>query len=132
MEKILEWKGAKRADEKLAQKVAKQVGSLYFSYNVPLQIFIKYNENGKPESGIDICQSEILNYMPRKDRCEFITLDKVFVNAKKVTAKDVKDFMKVSALVLGNLAKQFKTLDPTKDPDPCIYYPNCSRKPNNF
>ena len=66
-----------------------------------------------------------------KTGCKLLTLDKVFIT-KKVTAKDVKDFMKVSALVLENLAKQFKTLNPTKDPDPSIYYPNCSRKPNNF
>lgn len=70
MEKILEWKGARRADEKLAQKVAKQVGSLYFSYNVPLQIYIVYNEDEKPKSGINIYQSNILNYSPRKDRLQ--------------------------------------------------------------
>ena len=122
---ILEWKGAKPEDEELAQKVAKQVGSLYFSYNVPLQVYVEFNEDGKPESGISIENSTILNYMPRKQRCELLKFWQVFENIEHVTAQDVKDFMNVSALILEHLAEQFKKLDPAKDPEPCIYYPNC-------
>lgn len=123
--KILEWKGARREDEKLAQKVATQVGSLYFSYNVPLQVYIEFNEDGKPESGINIENSNILNYMPRKERCEFLTFGQVFENIEHVTAQDVKDFMNVSALIPEHLAEQFKKLDPAKAPKPYVYYPNC-------
>ena len=123
--KILEWRGVKPEDEKLAQKVAKKVGELYFTYNLPLQVYVEFNEDGKPESGISIENSTILNYMPRKERCELLTFGQVFENTEYVAAQDVKDFMKVSALVLEHLAEQFKKLDPAKDPEPYVYYPNC-------
>ena len=125
MEKILEWKGAKPEDEKLAQKVAKKVGELYFTYNLPLQINIVFNEDEKPESGIDIDSSVILNYMPRKERCERLSLRDVFILDTNVTAQDIKDLMKVSAVILVHLGEQFRKLNPAKDPESVIVYPNC-------
>ena len=125
--KILEWKGAKRADEKLAQKVAKKVGELYFTYNLPLQVNIVFNEDEKPESGIDLDSSVILNYMPRKERCERLSLRDVFTldDGNPVTAQDIKDLMKVSAVILEHLAEQFKKFNPSKNSEPVIVYPNC-------
>ena len=123
---ILEWKDAKPKDEALARKISEklQLEKLYFAYNLPLQIWISFNEDRKPQSGINVHESTILNYMPRKDSCEILHLDEVFNSDEEITAQDIKDFMKVSATILEHLAEQFKRLDPAKDPESYAYYPN--------
>lgn len=124
---ILEWKDAKPEDEALARKASKklQLGKLYFAYNVPLQIWINYKEDDDPGSGIDLSESNILNYMPRKERCEFLNLDEVFSTSEDITAEDIKEFAKVSALILRNLAARMERLDPLGK-NHIVYYPNDS------
>lgn len=124
--KILEWRGAKPKDEALAKKISKklQLGSIYFTYNVPLQIWIGYNEDDKPKSGISLKKSLILNYMPRKEACKMESLSNIFSNDVEVTAQDLKDFMKISALIIKNLAKQMEKFNPFSETS-YVYYPNC-------
>ena len=123
---ILEWNGATPAEEHLAQKVSKtlQLGTLYFTYNVPLQVWIAFNKEEDPKSGINFKKSQILNYVPRKECTEFLSFDNLFSSVNDVTDKDIKDFMKVSALVLENLARQFKKFSPFNLKRNEIYYPN--------
>ena len=123
---ILEWNGATPAEERLAQKVSKklQLGAIYFSYNVPLQVWIAFNKEEDPKSGINFKKSQILNYMPRKECTEFLSFEDLFSSVNDVTDKDIKDFMKVSALVLENLARQFRKFNPLKLNRCEIYYPN--------
>lgn len=124
---ILEWKDAKPEDEALARKISKklQLEKLYFTYNLPLQIWISFNEEENPKSGINAHESIILNYMPRKETCEMLPLDEVFNSYEEITAQDIKDFMKVSAIVLKHLASMMDSFNP-KDKSPAIYYPNCN------
>ena len=123
---ILEWNDAKAADERLAKKVSSklQLGDIYFTYNVPLQVQIIYNKEEDPKSGINFKKSTILNYMPRKYRAQTQRLDEIFDMACEPTVKDIKDFMKVSGLILENLSKQFKSFKPLKLDNSMIYYPN--------
>ena len=129
MSDVLEWNDAKPAEERLAKKVSKKLllGEVYFSYNVPLQVQVVYNKEEDPKSGIDFTKSTILNYMPRKCTVQQEFLSEVFNMAKIPDAKDVKDFMKISGLVLENLSKQFKSFKPLKLDNSMIYYPNTAR-----
>lgn len=113
-------------DEARAKKVSKYLvlGETYFAYNVPLQIWIYWKDDENPKSGIDLDQSNILNYMPRKERCEFMRLSEVFSPSEDITVEIVKDFLHVSSLILKNLADQFTSLDFAKSEAPYVYYPN--------
>ena len=126
---ILEWNDAKAAEERLARKVSSklQLGDIYFTYNVPLQVHIIYNKEEDPKSGISFKNSTILNYMPRKCCARMQCFDEIFDMKQRPTAKDVKDFMKISGLVLENLAKQFKNFKPLKLDCSEIYYANTAR-----
>jgi len=125
--KILEWDGVDPKDEEAAKRISQklQLGEVHFAYNVPLQIWIAYNKEDEPESGINLSESRILNYMPRKERCEMEALDEVFSSDVDVTADDLKEFMRISALIVKNLAKQMENFDPLGGEDRnYIYYPN--------
>ena len=123
---ILEWKNASPKDEARAKKVSKYLalGETYFTYNVPLQIWIYWKDYENPKSGIDLDQSNILNYMPRKERCEFMKLSEVFSPSEDITVEIVKDFLHVSSLVLKNLADQFTKVDFSSNEAPYVYYAN--------
>ena len=125
--KILSWNDVDPKDEEAAKRISQklQLDDIYFAYNVPLQIWIAYNKGDEPESGINLSESRILNYMPRKERCETEALDEVFSSGVDVTVDDIKEFMRISALIVKNLAKQMENFDPLGGED-CnyIYYPN--------
>ena len=127
---ILEWIGVDPKDEALAKQISKKLlfGETYFTYNVPLQIWIGYKKERDPKSGIDLDKSQILNYMPRKDECRMENLSDIFSSSVNVTAKDIKDFMKISSLILKNLARLMDNFDPLKLDRNCVYYPNSNEQ----
>lgn len=76
---------------------------LYWSYNCPLQMW------GNARDGW-----RVLNYMPRKERCEYLE--------ETLTAEEMPQFCRNAAVVLRNLADLFEAVaDGTID---SIYYPD--------
>ncbi len=125
---VLEWKGVDLKDEAAAKAISAKLdlGDIYFSFNVPLQIWITYNVEDQPRSGINLEESQILNYMPRKMRCEMQSLADIFSADAKVTPEDIKEFMRISALVMKNLARQMEKFNPLDLKKNSVYYPNSS------
>ena len=125
---VLEWKGVDPKDEAAAKAISAKLdlGDIYFSFNVPLQIWITYNVEDQPRSGINLEESQILNYMPRKMRCEMQYLADIFSADVKVTPEDIKEFMRISALVMKNLARQMEKFNPLDLKKNSVYYPNFS------
>lgn len=125
---VLEWKGVDPKDEAAAKAISAKLdlGDIYFSFNVPLQIWITYNVEDQPRSGINLEESQILNYMPRKERCEMQSLDDIFSSGVKVTPEDIKELMRISALVMKNLARLMEKFNPLDLKKNSVYYPNCT------
>lgn len=96
--KILSFPTAPEVED-AARRIVDKVGTSYFSYNLPLQILGSANE---PKPNI----RTILNYMPRKERCETLWAGDVF--EASYTPSDIKDFCTVTAAVLRNLARLFE------------------------
>lgn len=125
---VLEWKDVDPKDEAAAKAISAKLdlGDIYFSFNVPLQIWITYNVEDQPRSGINLEESQVLNYMPRKERCEMQSLADIFSADAKVTPEDIKEFMRISALVMKNLARQMEKFNPLDLKKNLVYYPNSS------
>lgn len=124
-DKILEFKHATAKEESAARRLAKKLnlGAIYFAYNIPIQIFLSYNEEDNPKSGIDPYKTCIWNYMPRKNRMDEESLADLFADPDNITKDDVKDLMVVTAAILRNLGKEMIKLGEGKTD--CVYYPNC-------
>lgn len=124
-DKILEFKHATAKEESAARRLAKKLnlGAIYFAYNIPIQIFLAYNEEDNPKSGIDPYKTCIWNYMPRKNRMDEESLADLFANPDSITKNDIKDLMVVTAAILRNLGKEMIKLGEGKTD--CVYYPNC-------
>lgn len=99
------------------------IGSVFWAYNLPIQIWVYKNENDTNGSlgEININDSNILNYMPRKECCEFMTFNELF-GGNVPTDDDVKDLTIVTAAVLKNLAHRMIMLGEKKLD--YVYYPN--------
>ena len=125
---VLEWKDVDPKDEAAAKAISAKLdlGDIYFSFNVPLQIWITYNVEDQPRSGINLEESQVLNYMPRKESCEMQSLADIFSADAKVTPEDIKEFMRISALVMKNLARQMEKFNPLDLKKNLVYYPNSS------
>ena len=123
--KILEFSHATAEEEAAAKRVSEKIslGELYFSYNIPIQIFLAYNEDDNPKSGIDPYRTCVWNYMPRKNRMDEETLADIFSDPDSLTKDDIKDLMVVTAAILRNLGKEMLKLGNGKTD--CVYYPNC-------
>lgn len=124
---ILEWEDAKT--EFAAKCVSKnlQLGRTYFTYNLPLQIHIVYKD-GKyrktpclMKSKIDMDESYILNYMPRKEQTCALKFSELFI--KPPSKEDLEDFAEVSADILNHLGVLMKDVGRRRKDD--VYYPNC-------
>lgn len=128
MKKVLEWSDADPKDEAMAKRISKklQLGEIYFSFNVPLQIWIIYNEDENPESGINLEESAILNYMPRKEGCRMENLSDIFSSDEEISTDDLQDFMRVAAVILRNLARRMDDFNPLDMKKNLVYYPNQS------
>lgn len=76
--------------------------SLYWAFNLPLQMWD--GDNGW----------QVLNYMPRRERCEYLD--------ERVPASELKPFCTKAASVLRNLADLFEALGDRKIDH--VYYPD--------
>lgn len=125
MDNILEFSHAAPEEEAAAKRVSKKLdlGEIYFTYNLPIQIFLAYKEDGDPKSGIDPYKTGVWNYMPRKNRMDEETLADLFIDPDSITKDDIKDLMVVTAAILRNLGKEMLKLGEGKTD--CVYYPNC-------
>ena len=123
--KILEFSHATAEEEAAAKRVSKKIslGEIYFTYNLPIQIFLAYNEDDNPKSGIDPYRTCVWNYMPRKNRMDEETLADIFSDPDSLTKNDIKDLMVVTAAILRNLGKEMIKLGEGKTDT--VYYPNC-------
>lgn len=79
---------------------------LYWAYNLPLQVSTE-------DDGEEVI---ILNYMPRKEACEQVTLSEVIGEQTR------EEFFETAALVLENLAGLMRKAG--KDPSMLVYYPD--------
>jgi hypothetical protein len=88
--------------------------SLYWAFNLPLQVWPMHadpNDENSPVVG-----ARILNYMPRRERCETMDLSELLVEQTR------QEVFERAALVLENLARLMREAgaDPTKQ----VYYPD--------
>lgn len=125
MDNILEFSHATPEEEAAAKRVSKKLdlGEIYFTYNLPIQIFLAFKEDGDPQSGIDPYKAGVWNYMPRKNRMDEQTVADLFTDPDSITKDDIKDLMVVTAAILRNLGKEMLKLGEGKTD--CVYYPNC-------
>ena len=125
MDNILEFNHATPEEEAAAKRVSKKLdlGEIYFTYNLPIQIFLAYKEDGDPKSDIDPYKTCVWNYMPRRNRMDEQTLADLFTDPDIITKDDIKDLMVVTAAILRNLGKEMLKLGEGKTDG--VYYPNC-------
>jgi len=89
--------------------------SLYWAYNLPLQVWPTYEVEDDETS--PVIGARVLNYMPRKQCCEMCDIDDLRGEQTR------EEFMLEAAPVLENLARLFReaAADPAKT---FIYYPD--------
>ena len=92
-------------------------GSLYWSYNVPLQMW-PTNEDPEDEES-KIIGWRVLNYMPRKERC--CDLDEI------ITPDEMPAYCKNAAKLLRNLADRFDKMA-NKEIDNIYYHDEIEEK----
>jgi hypothetical protein len=88
--------------------------SLYWSYNLPLQAWPRREDDEDENS--PIVGYRILNYMPRKERCESLEIEELLGEQTQ------EEFFEAAADHLENLAKLFRNL--AKKEIDTIYYPD--------
>lgn len=86
--------------------------SLYWAYNLPLQVWPNHEDMDDESS--PITDYRILNYMPRKERTFEVLLSELLGDQTR------EEFLETAALHLENLAKLFR--EAISDPNKCIYY----------
>ena len=112
MDNILEFSHATPEEEAAAKRVSKKLdlGAIYFTYNLPIQIFLAYKEEDNPKSGIDPHKTCVWNYMPRRNRMDEQTLADLCTVADSITKDDIEDLMVVTAAIVRNLGKEMLKL----------------------
>ena len=124
LENILEFDATKEEVAAAVRLNTKfNIGSIFWAHNLPIQVYVCRNENDANGSlsEININDSNILNYMPRRECCEFMTFNELF-NGNVPTDDDVKDLAIVTAAILKNLAHRMIMLGEKKLN--YVYYPN--------
>jgi hypothetical protein len=94
-----------------------RINSLYWAYNLPLQVWPNHEDPDDEDS--KIIGSRILNYMPRKERCCDLDLDEARGSESR------EEFLLNAAVHLENLAKQFRdaaVVEKETGNIPLIYY----------
>lgn len=86
--------------------------SLYWAYNLPLQVWPKHQDPDDETS--PVVGARVLNYMPRKERCEDCDLDDLLGEQTR------EEFFMTAALHLENLARLMR--EAAADPSKLIYY----------
>ena len=87
---------------------------LYWAYNLPLQVWPKHQDPCDEKS--PIVGARVLNYMPRKERCEDCDLSDLLGEQTR------EEFFESAAQVLENLARLMR--EAAKDPALLVYYPD--------
>lgn len=87
---------------------------LYWAYNLPLQVWPKHQDSEDENS--PIVGARVLNYMPRKERCEDCDLSDLLGEQTR------EEFFESAAQVLENLARLMR--EAAKDPALLVYYPD--------
>lgn len=90
-------------ENKLPTVPTEEWNGLFWAYNLPLQMW------GNDEDGW-----RVLNYMPRKERCQYLE--------SSVTKEELPQFCKNTAMILRNLADLFETLG--RGEIKLVYYPD--------
>ncbi len=85
---------------------------LYWAYNLPLQVWPKHADPNDEKS--PIVGARVLNYMPRKERCDDCDL------ADLLGEQTREEFFESAALHLENLARLMR--EAAKDPALLVYY----------
>lgn len=85
---------------------------LYWAYNMPLQVWPKHQDPDDENS--PIVGARVLNYMPRKERCEDSDLSDLLGEQTR------EEFFESAALHLENLARLMR--EAAKDPALLVYY----------
>ena len=110
---ILEFPEATPEEEAVAKRISEKVGSSYFSYNLPLQIFRGSSEDG---------EGSIMNYRPRKGDIVEESFSELF--GGEPTEQDIKDLCNTTICILKNLIREYERFRDGKTD--CVYYPNCA------
>jgi hypothetical protein len=91
------------SDKKLPIVSTEEWNDVYWSYNLPLQMWQSDDGNYR-----------VLNYMPRKEYCKHIE--------SEVTKEELPQFCKNTAVILRNLADLFESLG--RGEIDHVYYPD--------
>ena len=86
--------------------------SLYWAYNLPVQVWPMHEDPDDEES--PIVSARVLNYMPRKERCDFLDLNELLEDQTR------EEFFETAALRLENLARQMR--EAGANPAKRVYY----------
>lgn len=89
---------------------------LYWEYNLPLQIWPTRDDDKETSPEFPATQWRVLNYMPRRERCETIDLDD-----ETLGEQTREEFLETAAETLELLAKQMRAA--AADPNLHVYYP---------
>jgi len=92
--------------------------TLYWAYNLPLQVWPKHLDTNDPNS--PVVGARVLNYMPRKERLEECELSDLLGEQTR------EEFFESAALVLENLARLMR--DAGKGPELHVYYPTAGMR----
>jgi hypothetical protein len=87
---------------------------LYWGYNLPLQVWPEHEDPDDEDS--PVVGWEVLNYMPRKERCIRLPLDE-----ELMVGQTRKEYMLTAAMVCEQLAEKFRKA--AEDESLTIYYP---------
>lgn len=87
--------------------------SLYWGFNIPLQVWPVREEADNPSK---IVGTTILNYMPRKERCESVDLEELLGEQTR------EEFFNTAAEKLESLAAKMRLA--AKDETFVVYYPD--------
>ncbi len=98
----------------LERLVMPQKNKLYWSYNLPLQVWARRKDQEDEKS--EIVDYRLLNYMPRKESfCELMLSD-------VKNDQNHEEFFETAATMYDNLAKQCRAI--ARSEDDGIYYPD--------
>lgn len=86
---------------------------LYWAYNLPIQVWPQRQDPDDEAS--PVVGSQVLNYMPRKERCEMCDLEDLIGDQTR------EEYFESAARILENLARLMR--EAGKDETKLVYYP---------
>lgn len=121
---ILEFAEATPEEEAIAKKAADLIGdSIFFSYNLPIQIFAPSKEEVESHTDEDEpLEGCIQNYMPRRCAIEEMSLEELGINPSD--RESMRPLCDTTIAILKNLIRQWEKFRDGKTD--CVYYPNTS------